>query len=262
MSADKKENIRAWLQAVRRPPWISVSETPPVPPVPPVPPPVPPLLRPFPAFNANDENRGQLLPPPNAAPGYQLPDRHGDRILPDATAVEGEPTKPANPPTPAKWPLRPVLKSAQAYKKQAADADKRTQQQQQQQPAKAPKVGVVPKAYAAREDTVVRFLLLKARDLDPVDDRESCSPYVVFKLGNEKYVSKVIEDTNDPVWNEPFDIFVPVGNSLLLQVMIMDKDPAATSDFIGRLDHYFYKLDLIYENSRELPAAFVNIEYS
>ncbi|KAL3231959.1 hypothetical protein MRX96_023218 [Rhipicephalus microplus] len=200
--------------------------------------------------------------PPNAAAGYQLPDRHVHLTLwqqsgvplrqGDAVSVEGEPTKPAIPPTPAKWPLRPALKSAQAYKKEAADASKRTQQQPQ--PGKAPKVGVVPKAYAAREDTVVRFLLLKALDLDPVDDRESCSPYVVFKLGNEKYVSKVMEDTNDPVWNEPFDIFVPVGNSLLLQVMIMDKDPTATSDFIGRFNINLadYQYGSMYEVKQDL----------
>ncbi|KAH6938241.1 hypothetical protein HPB50_008158 [Hyalomma asiaticum] len=282
MPADKKENIQAWLQEVERPPWMPDPPIPPVPPVPPVPE-VPPLLRPFPDFNAQDEDRDQPRtqpkPPPNATrgPDNQLPDRHvelteacpyppqGDRARPDAATsiypapVEAETTRPAvpYPPTPVKWPLRPVLKNAQAYRKQAADADKRAQQQQQQQqqqPGKAPKLSQVPKAFAAREDTVARFVLLKALDLDPVDDRESCYPYVVFKLGNEKYVSKVMEDTNDPVWNEPFDIFVPVGNSLLLQVMIMDKDPAATSDFIGRFNMNLadYQYGATYEVKQDL----------
>lgn len=66
-----------------------------------------------------------------------------------------------------------------------------------------------------------------------------------------------MEDTNDPVWNEPFDIFVPVGNSLYLQIMIMDKDPAASTDFIGRsVLPVTTVIGLIkFKISREPPAA-------
>ncbi|XP_054932586.1 multiple C2 and transmembrane domain-containing protein 1-like isoform X2 [Dermacentor andersoni] len=264
MSANKKDNIEAWLQNVRQPPWIPDPSIPPVPPVPAVPPlRVPPLMRPFPAFNAENEYRDQLplqpQPPPNVAktPEYQRPDRHGDMGRPpDAASSPASPaeapTKPSVPlpPTPAKWPLRPALKNAQAYRKQWADADKGAAQL----PGKALKPCLVAPAFAAKEDTVVRFLLLSARNLDPVDNRDSCCPYVVFKLGNEKYISKVMEDTNDPVWNEPFDIFVPVGNSLYLQIMIMDKDPAASTDFIGRfnLNLVDYQYGATYEVKQDL----------
>ncbi|KAH7980017.1 hypothetical protein HPB49_012587 [Dermacentor silvarum] len=98
----------------------------------------------------------------------------------------GTPTKPF-PPTSVKWPLRPVLKNAQAYRKKSADAYKGAHQQL---PGKALKSSLVATAFAAREDTVVRFLLLRAHNLDPIDDRKSCWPYVVFKLDNEKYTSK------------------------------------------------------------------------
>ncbi|XP_065311697.1 multiple C2 and transmembrane domain-containing protein 1-like isoform X2 [Dermacentor albipictus] len=268
MSANKKDNIEAWLQNVRQPPWIPDPPIPPVPPVPAVPPlRAPPLMRPFPAFNAENEYRDQSPlqspPPPNVAkaPEYQRPDRHGDMFRPPdaarspaspASPIEA-PTKPSapRPPTPAKWPLRPALKNAQGYRKEWADAGRGAAAQL---PEKAPKPAVVAPAFAAKEDSVIRFLLLSARNLDPVDARDSCSPYVVFKLGNEKYISKVKEDTNDPVWNEPFDIFVPVGNSLLLQIMIMDKDPAASTDFIGRfnLNLVDYKYGATYEVKQDL----------
>lgn len=260
MSANKKDNIQAWLRSVRQPPWITDASIPAVPPVPAVPElQLPPLMRPFPAFNAENEYRDQSplqrQPPLTVAPTpeYQLPERQGDKSRPDAAAsspapTAETPTKPF-PPTPVKWPLRPVLKNAQAYRKKSADADKGAQL-----PGKAPKSNLLTTAFAAREDTVVRFLLLRAHNLDPIDDRESCCPYVVFKLGNEKYTSKVMEDTNDPVWNEPFDIFVPVGNSLFLQVMIMDKDPAATTDFIGRfnLNLVDYQYGATYEVKQDL----------
>ncbi|KAH9370052.1 hypothetical protein HPB48_001929 [Haemaphysalis longicornis] len=154
----------------------------------------------------------------------------------------------------SKFPLRPVLKKEQAQRKLAADAPKEGQHPEHGASTSLVKSAAPSQLFACKEDSMVRFLLLNGRDLDPVDDRDSCDPYVVFKLGNEKYTSRVIEDSNDPVWNEPFDIFVGKGKSFLLQVMVMDKDPTATSDFIGRFNMNLteYEYGEMYEVKQEL----------
>lgn len=48
-----------------------------------------------------------------------------------------------------------------------------------------------PEPTVCAKDTVVQFLLINADDLDTMDDRDTCDPYVVFTLGAEKYTSRV-----------------------------------------------------------------------
>ncbi|XP_077553657.1 multiple C2 and transmembrane domain-containing protein 1-like [Haemaphysalis longicornis] len=215
MAVDKSGDIQAWLRGVESPVKRDVD--------------------PFPLSEI------PLLP--KTSPGK-----------PAALSLQEPPPGRLQPPMASKFPLRPVLKKEQAQRKLAADAPKEAQHPEHGASTSLVKSAAPSQLFACKEDSMVRFLLLNGRDLDPVDDRDSCDPYVVFKLGNEKYTSRVIEDSNDPVWNEPFDIFVGKGKSFLLQVMVMDKDPTATSDFIGRFNMNLteYEYGEMYEVKQEL----------
>ncbi|KAK8772893.1 hypothetical protein V5799_012573, partial [Amblyomma americanum] len=191
MATNKKNSIKAWLQSLQ----MDEMPEPPIPPVPPVPPVprVPPLLRPFPPFkpDADDRDVLPLLSPPlpdNKAPRqktFQLPTSQDGASSPPSFPISVPSTPPAAPPqprspqpkkSPPKWPLRSVLKKTKKPSVDATGAQRESDAPLQQ--------------FACREDTVVRFLLLKAHDLDPIDDRDTCYPYVIFKLGKEKYTSK------------------------------------------------------------------------
>lgn len=49
-------------------------------------------------------------------------------------------------------------------------------------------------------------------------------PYVKFKLGSEKYKSKIVMKTHEPKWIEQFDLHIYDENFQTLDVMIYDKN--------------------------------------
>jgi len=60
-------------------------------------------------------------------------------------------------------------------------------------------------------------------------------PYVKFKLGSEKYKSKVQTKTFEPKWTEQFDMQVYDENFQHMSVMVQDRGSTARNGVIGKL---------------------------
>lgn len=83
-------------------------------------------------------------------------------------------------------------------------------------------------------DSVVNIILIEGRGLSAKDENGLSDPYVRFKLGNEKYKSKVIFKTLNPVWNEQFDLHAFADQSKTLEISVYDKDHHGRDDFMGK----------------------------
>ena len=74
---------------------------------------------------------------------------------------------------------------------------------------------------------VVKPVLLHTHTLGLSD------PYCKFKLGSQKYKSKVIPKTLNPQWKDRFALRVYDG-STILHIEVWDRDFPQSDDFIGR----------------------------
>nr|CAD7198985.1 unnamed protein product [Timema douglasi] len=81
--------------------------------------------------------------------------------------------------------------------------------------------------------SVVTIVLVEGKNLLPMDIDGFSDPYAKFRLGNEKYKSKVIYKTLNPSWLEQFDLHLYDDQSQDLEVTIWDKD-RSKDDFMGR----------------------------
>ncbi|KAL8606470.1 hypothetical protein ACOMHN_015559 [Nucella lapillus] len=81
---------------------------------------------------------------------------------------------------------------------------------------------------------VVTIVLVDGKDLVPMDDNGLSDPYVKFRLGNEKYRSKVKYKTLTPRWLEQFDLRLFNEQSSQLEITVFDYDVTAKDDFMGR----------------------------
>ncbi|XP_065220032.1 multiple C2 and transmembrane domain-containing protein isoform X2 [Planococcus citri] len=81
--------------------------------------------------------------------------------------------------------------------------------------------------------SVVTIVLIKGTNLVSMDSDGLSDPYVKFRLGNEKYKSKVAYKTLNPKWLEQFDLHLYEDQSQELEITIWDKD-WTTDDFMGR----------------------------
>ncbi|CAJ0575544.1 unnamed protein product, partial [Mesorhabditis spiculigera] len=78
--------------------------------------------------------------------------------------------------------------------------------------------------------SVVNVVLVEAKGLQATAPGAP-DPYCKFKLGQEKYKSKVISRTGDPKWIEQFDLHIFEGGAEMLELSCHDK---RTSTCIGR----------------------------
>ncbi|XP_020710174.2 multiple C2 and transmembrane domain-containing protein isoform X3 [Athalia rosae] len=83
--------------------------------------------------------------------------------------------------------------------------------------------------------SVVTIVLVEAKNLLPMDIDGLSDPYVKFRLGTEKYKSKVVHKTLSPVWLEQFDLhlYEDMGFGQELEVTIWDRDKSR-DDLMGR----------------------------
>ncbi|XP_065836716.1 multiple C2 and transmembrane domain-containing protein 1-like isoform X2 [Oscarella lobularis] len=80
---------------------------------------------------------------------------------------------------------------------------------------------------------ILTVVLLNGKNLPAMDDNGFSDPYCKFRLGQEKYKSKVISKTLNPEWKEQFDLHIlDPGQSL--EIDVYDRDYGAKDDFIGR----------------------------
>ncbi|KAL0278274.1 UNVERIFIED_CONTAM: hypothetical protein PYX00_000131 [Menopon gallinae] len=81
--------------------------------------------------------------------------------------------------------------------------------------------------------SVVTIVLVEGKNLQAMDIDGFSDPYVKFRLGNEKYKSKVIYKTLNPSWLEQFDLHLYDDQNQELELTIWDKD-RSKDDFMGR----------------------------
>ncbi|XP_047036740.1 multiple C2 and transmembrane domain-containing protein isoform X4 [Helicoverpa zea] len=83
--------------------------------------------------------------------------------------------------------------------------------------------------------SVVTIVLVEAKNLPAMDlDTRSSDPYCKFRLGNEKYKSKVVWKSLHPSWLEQFDLHLYDDQEQILEVTVWDKDKQTKDDFLGK----------------------------
>ncbi|RWS28324.1 multiple C2 and transmembrane domain-containing protein 1-like protein [Leptotrombidium deliense] len=83
-------------------------------------------------------------------------------------------------------------------------------------------------------DSVVNIVLVEGKGLSSKDENGFSDPYVKFKLGTERYKSKVVNKSLNPQWNEQFDLHTFPDQSKVLEVSVYDKDFHGKDDFMGK----------------------------
>ncbi|XP_055882633.1 multiple C2 and transmembrane domain-containing protein 1-like isoform X5 [Biomphalaria glabrata] len=83
-------------------------------------------------------------------------------------------------------------------------------------------------------NSVVNIVLVEGSNLVAMDDNGLSDPYVKFKLGTEKYRSKVKSKTLNPSWLEQFDLRLFDEQSSQLEISVYDHDTRGKDDFMGR----------------------------
>ncbi|KRT85778.1 C2 domain containing protein [Oryctes borbonicus] len=82
--------------------------------------------------------------------------------------------------------------------------------------------------------SVVTIVVIEGKNLLACDPETGTSdPYVKFRLGNEKYKTRVVWRSLNPRWLEQFDLHLYDDGDQQLEITVWDKD-RARDDFIGR----------------------------
>ena len=58
--------------------------------------------------------------------------------------------------------------------------------------------------------------------------------FYFFRLGNDRYKTKVIYETLNPKWLEQFDLNLVQDQSQELEITVWDKDQRSKDDFMGK----------------------------
>ncbi|CEP07717.1 hypothetical protein [Parasitella parasitica] len=80
----------------------------------------------------------------------------------------------------------------------------------------------------------LNVIVIEARKLHNEDLMGKNDPYVELWIDDEKYMQKttVIDNNNDPIWNQPFVFNLSESRKHKLHIRVMDKDTIG-SDKIG-----------------------------
>ncbi|XP_036868002.2 multiple C2 and transmembrane domain-containing protein 1 isoform X19 [Manis javanica] len=81
---------------------------------------------------------------------------------------------------------------------------------------------------------IVSITLIEGRDLKAMDSNGLSDPYVKFRLGHQKYKSKIMPKTLNPQWREQFDFHLYEERGGIIDITTWDKDAGKRDDFIGR----------------------------
>ncbi|KAL6045545.1 hypothetical protein STEG23_026301, partial [Scotinomys teguina] len=81
---------------------------------------------------------------------------------------------------------------------------------------------------------IVSITLIEGRDLKAMDSNGLSDPYVKFRLGHQKYKSKIMPRTLNPQWREQFDFHLYEERGGIIDITAWDKDAGKRDDFIGR----------------------------
>ncbi|KAH0628090.1 hypothetical protein JD844_008808 [Phrynosoma platyrhinos] len=81
---------------------------------------------------------------------------------------------------------------------------------------------------------IVSITLIEGRELKAMDSNGLSDPYVKFRLGQQKYKSKIVSKTLNPQWREQFDFHLYDERGGIIDITVWDKDAGKKDDFIGR----------------------------
>ncbi|NWH15352.1 MCTP1 protein, partial [Grus americana] len=81
---------------------------------------------------------------------------------------------------------------------------------------------------------IVSVTLIEGRELKAMDANGLSDPYVKFRLGHQKYKSKIVPKTLNPQWREQFDFHLYEERGGIIDITVWDKDAGKRDDFIGR----------------------------
>ncbi|XP_049564380.1 multiple C2 and transmembrane domain-containing protein 1 isoform X8 [Orcinus orca] len=81
---------------------------------------------------------------------------------------------------------------------------------------------------------IVSITLIEGRDLKAMDSNGLSDPYVKFRLGHQKYKSKIMPKTLNPQWREQFDFHLYEKRGGIIDITAWDRDAGKRDDFIGR----------------------------
>jgi Ca2+-dependent lipid-binding protein len=90
--------------------------------------------------------------------------------------------------------------------------------------------------------------VVEGKDMPDVDLIGTCDPYVVVKVGDEKYTTKVIKKSQFPIWNEKFEFGVEKG-AKHVDFTLYDSDKGKIDDSLGHVS-------IPFENLRHGPNDF------
>ncbi|XP_040398004.1 multiple C2 and transmembrane domain-containing protein 1 isoform X10 [Cygnus olor] len=81
---------------------------------------------------------------------------------------------------------------------------------------------------------IVSVTLIEGHELKAMDANGLSDPYVKFRLGHQKYKSKIVPKTLNPQWREQFDFHLYEERGGIIDITVWDKDAGKKDDFIGR----------------------------
>ncbi|XP_048786482.1 multiple C2 and transmembrane domain-containing protein 1 isoform X2 [Lagopus muta] len=100
---------------------------------------------------------------------------------------------------------------------------------------------------------IVSITLIEGRDLKAMDANGLSDPYVKFRLGHQKYKSKIMPKTLNPQWREQFDFHLYEERGGIIDITVWDKDAGKKDDFIGRCQVDLSTLSKEQTHKLELP---------
>ncbi|CAL8346843.1 unnamed protein product [Lota lota] len=81
---------------------------------------------------------------------------------------------------------------------------------------------------------IVNIGLIEGRNLKAMDSNGHSDPYVRFRMGHQKYKSKVLAKCLNPQWREQFDFHLYDEQGGYIDITVWDRDPGRRDDFMGR----------------------------
>ncbi|ETE71807.1 Multiple C2 and transmembrane domain-containing protein 1, partial [Ophiophagus hannah] len=100
---------------------------------------------------------------------------------------------------------------------------------------------------------IVSITLIEGCGLKAMDSNGLSDPYVKFRLGHQKYKSKIMSKTLNPKWREQFDLHLYEERGGIIDITVWDRDAGKKDDFIGRCQVDLSTLSKEHTHKLELP---------
>uniref|UniRef100_A0A670Y4U2 Multiple C2 and transmembrane domain-containing protein 1 n=1 Tax=Pseudonaja textilis TaxID=8673 RepID=A0A670Y4U2_PSETE len=100
---------------------------------------------------------------------------------------------------------------------------------------------------------IVSITLIEGCGLKAMDPNGLSDPYVKFRLGHQKYKSKIMSKTLNPKWREQFDLHLYEERGGIIDITVWDRDAGKKDDFIGRCQVDLSILSKEHTHRLELP---------